>query len=158
MFKNRTSDMPKFEHPSTFDETIPPYSYAAQDGGDSARRQGQNASKSSQRQDSRRQNFSPDGDAFETGYRPYARYRTQNRWHFWARPQQQRSIGRTIFFVLLAILLIPVLIKVLIILLSVLAFFFVGFVFVALILASLALVAFYLLRRSLRRVRRNFWW
>jgi hypothetical protein len=154
--KNRTGAMPKSEHPSTFNEMVPPYSYQAQDGSNANRQQEQPAASKRQEQRARRQDFSPDGDAFETGYRPYARRATQNYAPLWARPQ--RHSGRTILFALLAILLIPLVFKLLVLLLSLLAFFFVGFLFLGLILALIVLMALYALRRSLHWPRRTLWW
>jgi hypothetical protein len=113
----RSSNMPKDEHPSTFEETIPPYSYRAQDrvtsntpdAGSGAHLHETNA----QQRQSRRRRFSPDGDALENGYQPY---RQQQRMYgqvpSWARPQQHknRHILRWIVLLVLAILFIKPLI------------------------------------------------
>lgn len=95
--KQKTGDMPKNEHPSTFEESIPPYGYKAQDTASSA-----SSASSTQKQQSeqrsgatyeqrthQRKGFSPDGDAFETGYRPYATMQQQYA-PPWARPQRNR--------------------------------------------------------------------
>jgi hypothetical protein len=118
LYKPRNSNMPKDEHPSTFEETIPPYSYRAQD------RAAQNPADPAQSahfhetnarvRQARRQRFSPDGDALENGYRPY-----QQQQYFqvppWARPQPQRNahVLRWLFAIVMAIILIkPLLILV----------------------------------------------
>jgi hypothetical protein len=109
----RSGNMPKDEHPSTFEETIPPYSYRAQD------RVAQNTpdpantahfyETNARERQSRRRRFSPDGDALENGYQPY---RQQQRVHSqvpsWARPQQRRNARflRWIIVLILAIIFI----------------------------------------------------
>ncbi len=157
--KKKTGAMPKYEHPSTYDETIPPYSYRAQDANRSQQKQQETRETREARGESRtrQQNFSPDGDSFETGYRPY-----QNIWQrqtpLWARPQPRtRNLGRTIFFVILALLFIPIMFKVLLILLGILAIFAFGFLFFALIVLAIGAIAFFALRRALRRPWRTSW-
>jgi hypothetical protein len=156
--QRRTGAMPKEEHPSTFDESIPPYSYRAQD---TARPQQKQEARQENRENReprmRRQGFSPDGDKFETGYRPY-----QNMWQWqaphWARPQPRaRGLSRTIFFVILALLLLPIMLKVLLILLSIVAIFAFGFVFFAFVVLGIGAIVFFALRRSLGWPRRTSW-
>ncbi len=156
--KKRTGAMPKYEHPSTYDEGIPPYSYQAQD---TARAQQEQQARQETRETresrTRQQGFSPDGDRFETGYRPY-----QNMWQrqapSWARSQvRARGLGRTIFLVIIALLLLPIMLKVLLLLLGILAIFAFGFLFFALILLAIGAIVFFALRRSLRWPRRTSW-
>ncbi len=107
----RSSNMPKDEHPSTFEETIPPYSYRAQDRvtrntpdpGSGAHLRETNA----QERQSRRRRFSPDGDALENGYQPY---RQQQRMYgqvpSWARPQQHKNKHLLRWIITLALVII----------------------------------------------------
>ena len=106
----RSSDKPKDEHPSTFEETIPPYSYHAQDRvaqnpADPAHSAHFHETNARERQ-ARRRRFSPDGDALENGYRPYQQQYSQV--PSWARPQRQRNSHflRWLVLVIMAILLI----------------------------------------------------
>lgn len=100
-----TGDMPKNEHPSTFEDSIPPYSYPAQDSvqqpytppsepyteqfGQKLREE-QPKSTGQQQGQAQKQQFSPDGDAFEYGYRPYRQPRSYQA-SPWARPQRSAS-------------------------------------------------------------------
>ncbi len=109
----RGSAMPKEEHPSTFEETIPPYSYHAQDRvtqnpADPAHSAHFHETNARERQ-SRRRRFSPDGDALENGYQPYQQQqRMYSQVPPWARPQPQRNshILRWLVLIVMAILLI----------------------------------------------------
>src|SRR5436309_12756239 len=95
--KAKTSEMPKNDHPATFEQSIPPYVYPAQDGvrtQEHKQQQRTNAQYARLTRDmSGNQRFSPDGDALEHGYRPYRRYNYSNGngVPFWARPR--RGIG-----------------------------------------------------------------
>lgn len=107
--KAETGDMPKNEHPSTYEESVPPYSYRAQEG----------ASYTSRRENptyrtNARQHWSDsDGDAFERGYRPYTAYYMQWQVPSWARPQHNNGKGlRTAIFVVLGLMLIVPLLKI----------------------------------------------
>lgn len=110
-----TGNMPKNEHPSTFEESIPPYSYKAQDGPERSSAPHEQlrstGEQSYQKQQQQQQYYSPDGDAFEQGYQPYASMQQQ----FvppWARPQRNAmKPWRWVVLVVLGVLLIkPVLI------------------------------------------------
>ncbi len=107
--KPNSGNMPKNEHPSTFEDSIadmppvPPYSYPAQDKASQTQQQYATHTTSHQ-QRRQRQRFSPDGDSMEYGYRPYAAYNMQV--PPWARPQRNKMpVGRVILFVVLAVLL-----------------------------------------------------
>lgn len=108
--KARTGDAPKNEHPSTYEESIPPYSYRAQesvsyplDQEDSVYR----ANARGHRSDSA-------GDAFGQSYRPYTAYTMQWQVPSWARPQHNNGNGlRTAVFVILGLLLFAPLLKLL---------------------------------------------
>ena len=106
--RSRTGDVTKNEHPSAFEEPLPPYSYHAQD--QRAREEPARtttASTSRTRpgtQQQRSQRLSLDGDALENGYRPYQT-------PFWARPQRQNrgQVLRIIILVMLIMLLVKML-------------------------------------------------
>ena len=109
----RSSNMPKDEHPSTFEETIPPFSYRAQDRvtqNTPDLRSGAHFHETNvHERQSRRRRFSPDGDALENGYQPYRQQqRVYNQVPPWARPQQHknRHVLRWIVMLILAIILI----------------------------------------------------
>ena len=154
--KKNVGAIPKSEHPSTFDEM--PYSYRAQDNRAQDIREPEDRpqkQQASQQSRTRGRNFSPDGDAFETGYRPY---------QLWARRSaassarsQSRGVGRLIFLVILAVILLPILFKVLIFFLAALAFVAFGFLFFALIVVGIGAMVFFALRRSLGWSRRTSW-
>ncbi len=117
----RSSNMPKDEHPSTFEETIPPYSYRAQDRvtqntPEPANRAHFYETNASERQ-SRRRRFSPDGDALENGYQPYRQQqRMRSQVPSWARPQQHKN--RHLLRWIILLVLVIVFIKPLIILIG----------------------------------------
>jgi hypothetical protein len=119
LYKPRNSNMPKDEHPSTFEETIPPYSYRAQDRAaqnqaDAAHSAHFHETNARVRQ-ARRQRFSPDGDALENGYRPYQQQQ-YSQVPPWARPQQQRNSHALRWFIIIVMAI--VLIKPLLILIG----------------------------------------
>ncbi len=102
--KSKTSDMPKSEHPSTYEDSVPPYSYRAQDSvADTQSPIQRERPASRQRQ---QQQFSPDGDAFESSYQPY-RSQQQQQVPPWARPQRNnKPILRWVVLILLGLALI----------------------------------------------------
>ena len=133
--KPKSGGILKDEHPSTFEESIPPYSYPAQDSA-GYRQQRDNIVDSEPAQKQRQQQqFSPDGDAFEQGYRPYAQY---NRWRQvppWAQPQRHQ--GRRILRVIVLIILGLILIKPLLALIGILLVGAVGIALFAILIALL---------------------
>src|SRR5690242_4752664 len=106
--KAKTGDVPKNEHPSTYEEAIPPYSYRAQETASSTPRQenrGARANAGQHRSDTPR-------DAFERSYQPSTAYNMQWQVPWWARPQHNNGKGlRTAVFVVLGLLLIVPLFK-----------------------------------------------
>ena len=114
---NKTGNMPKNEHPSTFEQSIPPYSYRAQDAQPVEQepmtysaRADQTGAMAQRRQEELRQQqagqrqFSPDGDAFESGYRPFASGRQWQQVPWWARPQHNNhGVFRWLVFIILAV-------------------------------------------------------
>ena len=107
----RSSNMPKDEHPSTFEETIPPYSYRAQDritqNTPDPRNSAHLHETNAHERQSRRRRFSPDGDALENGYQPYRQQqRTYNQVPSWARPQQHKNTHFLRWIIMLALVII----------------------------------------------------
>jgi hypothetical protein len=107
-------EAPKSEHPSTYDESIPPLSYHAQDAvqasSSSPGTQRSAAKKPQKSRQSLNAGNSSDADAFETTYRPYSQY--TGRWQVppWARPQQNNAGAlRNLILLIMGILLIPML-------------------------------------------------
>ncbi len=170
--RRKTREMPKNDHPSTFDQSIPPYTYRAQDTAQSAHQPETKTRTAQQEQQARRRDFSPDGDAFETGYRPYRHSNWRQQVPRWARPQHNKfSLPKWIIFLVLAFVLlpaIPALIHALLILFGILAFIVLlpFIVIFALIIAFVVLLALVLvgvpiyLSRSRRALngRGKTWW
>lgn len=116
--KQKSKAVPKEEPPSTFEESLPPYAYQAQDSQPSASSERpQNTAEQAhrdQRRQQSRQRFSPDGDALEHGYRPYSQYnsRSENYRAYqrppWLRPQRttMRAVLRWVVIVIVALALI----------------------------------------------------
>ncbi len=157
--KRKVGAVPKSEHPSTYEseETIPPYVYRAQDTREQPEQKQQATFSAEQKTGTRRRDFSPDGDAFETGYRPYQIWARRPA-PSWARPQPgPRHVGRLIFLVILAVFLLPVLFKVLTFFLAALAVVVFGVFFFALIIFAIGALIFFALRRSLGWPRRSLW-
>ncbi len=135
--KSRARAMPKSEHPSAYSEPEPPYSYHAQDNVTPANK----TTGSQSRRKLPGRHFSPDGDAFETHYRPYTQYRTQ--------PQTSRRAGprrymRSIIKVILVLAIIAFLLQVAIFLVSIVAI-----IILLPLLIVLALVVTYIVLRVL---------
>ncbi|HTK09726.1 MAG TPA: hypothetical protein VL485_21320 [Ktedonobacteraceae bacterium] len=99
--QDKTGDVTKNEHPSAYEEELPPYSYPAQNHRTVNKEREESADKQETRQRAQ-QHFSPDGDAMEYGYRP-------RQAPPWARPQPQRK--RHVLSWVLMIILIILLIK-----------------------------------------------
>ena len=104
--KPNTGNMPKNEHPANFEDSVTdmppilPYSYQAQDRPS----QGAYTTHTTPPPRQQQRSFSPDGDAFEHGYKPYGSYNGQV--PPWARPQQGNKSVRIIIFVVLGFMLI----------------------------------------------------
>ena len=159
--KAKTREMPKNDHPTTFEQSIPPYAYPAQDG---VRAREQSPASKQQRayeQHARQthnmranQRFSPDGDAFEHGYRPYKQYNNNggNGMPGWARPQ--RGIGskpvRLLVLILLGVALfhaLPAIAAVVLTLLGVIALaIFLPFIIIFAAMAAFAVLALIVLK------------
>lgn len=121
----RSGNMPKEDHPATFEETVPPYSYPAQDRVTYKSENGRQESHARQRQ-RQRLRAGEDGDAFETGYRPY-RQRSYRQAPPWARPQRHQRVHIwrwliVVVLILLAIKILPLIVLGIVALLGVLTF------------------------------------
>ncbi len=157
--KAKTSEMPKNDHPATFEQSIPPYAYPAQDGVNARAQWSEGEPQATNRQQARQtqrgnQRFSPDGDALEHGYRPYRQY-NYNGGHgvpLWARPR--RGIGSKPVRLLVLILLgaalfhaLPAIIAVVLTLLGVIALaIFLPFIIIFAAVAALAVLALIVLK------------
>jgi hypothetical protein len=165
--QNKTGDVTKSEHPSTYEEEVPPYSYPAQDrpsAGTTDRTSEETEGRYTNKRANQQQRFGPDGDAMENGYRPW-------QGPPWTRSQTRRKYP--IVRLVVAIILIIGIIKLLpIIMAVVLALFGIGFFFLILplfivlifVVAFGVLVLFVLSRmgipvtRTFRRQRWNSNW
>ena len=153
---HKTHEMPKNEHPATFEEpfaTTFPYATPEtidntpenQDGEKITYQEGYTG-----RTDGNNGRFSPDGDAMELGYRPYNAYRPSNTGTAsyvppWARPQQHHSVMRVLGTVIALLVAVMLLIKVIIPLLLILFAFaaiVIVFISVALLVFGLFIVGF----------------
>lgn len=127
---SKTGDMPKNEHPSTFERSIPPYSYQAQEAQQREQepetryahtdKLGQGRMAQSKQEGARRQRrFSPDGDAFEQGYRPFPTGQQWQQAPWWARPQRNNlGVFRWVILIGLAVLFAKPLLFILVLLLK----------------------------------------
>ncbi|HLZ55452.1 MAG TPA: hypothetical protein VKR06_00780 [Ktedonosporobacter sp.] len=108
----KAGDTLKEEHPSTFEDEVPPYSYPAQDRETRSRIEERERGQQSQSQQ-RRQRFSgPDGDAFENGYQPFRQYNGPQQFPWQGRSQRQnpgRQVLRWILLIVFGIALFKVL-------------------------------------------------
>src|SRR5437763_9302746 len=108
--KAKTGDVPKNEHPSTYEESIPLYSYRAQESASYDSHQ----ENLDYRENARQQRSDFARDAFEQSYRSSTAYNMQWQVPSWARPQHNHSKGlRTAVFIVLGFLLIVPLLKLL---------------------------------------------
>lgn len=138
--------MPKNEHPATFEGTVPPYAYQAQD--QPAREQ---EARSRRAEQSRL--WSPDGDALENGYRPYKQWRYEG--PGWMRRQMplrtphRHHVLRWIILILLAVALwhaIPVVLTIIVAVAGIIALaFLVPFIVIGAVVAALAVVVLLIL-------------
>lgn len=126
----KTADMPKNEHPSTFERSIPPYSYQAQEaqrkeqepGTRSTRADNLGQAQAAQRKQEKvrqQRQFSPDGDTFEQGYRPIATGQHWQQAPWWVRAQRNHyGVLRWLIFIGLAVIFAKPLLFVLVLLLK----------------------------------------
>jgi len=115
--QRKSSNIPKEEHPSTYEESIPPYSYRAQDSA-TYKKQADNivdadpGPQQRQERQSQKQQFSSGGNTSGTRERSYRQYNM--RWQVppWARPQPRKP-GNLLWRVLMIVVLGVILIKIL---------------------------------------------
>ncbi|HLG78066.1 MAG TPA: hypothetical protein VKX46_16745 [Ktedonobacteraceae bacterium] len=155
--RRRSGAMPKSDHPSTYGDPPPAYSYHAQTNASSAQQPTSRVTGSRREQASRMRNYSPDGDAFETGYRPW-----RSSVPSWTRSgNRKRGVQSMliVFGILCAIaLLLPLLLQLFLIMLGILAMI----VLFPLLMIMALVVAFVVLRIlgvpiARRRFRRGYW-
>jgi hypothetical protein len=158
--KAKTREMPKNDHPTTFEQSIPPHAYPAQDGVRAREQSPESQQQRTHGQHARQmhnmrgnQRFSPDGDALEHGYRPYKQYNNGgNGVSGWARPQ--RGFGgkpvRLLVLILLGVALfhaLPAIAAVVLTLLGVIALaIFLPFIIIFAAVAAFAVLALIVLK------------
>ncbi|HEU5229277.1 MAG TPA: hypothetical protein VFU49_15780 [Ktedonobacteraceae bacterium] len=159
--KPRTGDGPKDEHPATFEDSIPPYSYQAQEY-DSAQ-QSEQASRPNSAERER-----PQPNRSNTQYSAYWQVPS------WARPQQQKGnkVLRWVILIILAVVLIKPIIVVITIMLgavglvigvALLAILLPILIILAILLAFVVMALIFLamlgmpIRRGRFRVRHRLW-
>jgi hypothetical protein len=96
--RDKTGDITKNEHPSAYEEELPPYSYPAQDRRSASKESEGSGSRNTHRENTQ-QRFSADGDAMEHGYRPWQA-------SSWAQARRRPRIVRWVMAVLLIVLMI----------------------------------------------------
>jgi hypothetical protein len=158
--KGRRHGGPKSEHPSTYDESIPPLSYHAQD-----QRQTSSSSPPQARVSlEATHKTSPDGTTPQTAYRPYSQYTGSWQVPPWARPQQNNFEALQFFvWFIIAIALMPVLIffivNVLIPLLIVIFQIFLIVLFIlGILLLAFAFIAILWIIGKINSIKPPFWW
>src|SRR6266849_6024015 len=112
--RSKNSELPKSDHPSTFEDSLPPYSYPAQDQAMLTRES--NPEPNTQRQQQARTHDASTGRGISTGaYQPYSQYNAQQQIPWWTQPQENTTdnskwIGLLLLFAPIAFfLLIPLL-------------------------------------------------
>jgi len=168
--RSKNSELPKSDHPSTFEDSLPPYSYPAQDQAMLTRES--NPEPNTQRQQQARTHDASTGRGISTGtYQPYSQYNPQQQIPWWTQPQENTTDNsKWIGLLLLALVLlvsVPVLCSI------GTAFVSVVFVFSLLpVLLAFAPIAFFLLipllrvfsheshneRRQRSRYDQSWWW
>jgi hypothetical protein len=153
--KGRKHEGPKSEHPSTFDESIPPLSYRAQD-----QRQTSTSSSPAKAGASPGATYktSPEADASKRAQRPYSQYTGTWQVPSWAKPQENH-FGNIWFYVLIAILALPVLWFIITVILPLVALV----VLVVLVVVGILLLAFVIIAAlwfigRVDSMKPPFWW
>jgi hypothetical protein len=124
--------VPRDEPPSSYDEPMVQRGYQAQDRTTDTKDQTSTTRRGTGGKQVQRQQFSPDGDAYERGYRMYHQYNARPNVPPWARAQpQQKNVARLVLFIVLGLMLIGPILH----LLAGLLILVIGTVFFALLLA-----------------------
>jgi hypothetical protein len=146
---NKTS-VPRDEPPSSYDEPMIQRGYRAQDYSADHKSQERTTGRTG-RQQAHHQQFGPDGDAYERGYRISQGYNAWQGVPPWARVQpRQRGFVRAVVFIVLGLMLIGPILH----LLGGILLFLIGAVFLGLLIACFVLIILGILfisRLSLRR-------
>lgn len=153
--KGGTHEGPKSEHPSTYEESIPPLSYHAQD----YKQASSSPSRKAEASPGSAHKASPEAGTPKMAQRPY-RHPYTGSWQVpsWARPQQN-NFGNIWLYVLMAILALPVLWFVITVILPIV--FFVLLVLLAvlgsLLLACVVIAVLWFIGRF-DSIKPPFWW
>ena len=150
------ADVPRDEPPSSYDEPIVQRGYQAQDRTTGTKHQESTTGRGSGRQ-MQNQQLSPDGDAYERGYRMYHQYNAWQNVPPWARAQpQQKKVAKLVLFIVLALFFIGPILH----LLGALLLLVIGTVFFALLLALFVILLIgifsFIFRVPLRQRRSYF--
>jgi hypothetical protein len=169
--KGRTDAGPKSEHPSTYDESIPPGSCHAQDYGQGASSPSSRTTNSTSQKpkNSRRTpnaGNTSDADAFETRYRPYNHYTRGWLVPPWARPQQNNSgVLQTLVLLIIGIMLILAFCVIITVLISlqigILNFRLIPFTFLIVLitlLVAFTTIAMLWVTGKMERIKPPSWW
>ena len=110
--RSRTSDLPKTDHPSTFEDSLPPYSYPAQDQTIFMQQPSPEQNAQRQQQEQNRE-CDPAREIPTNAYQSYSQYNGQQQTPSWAQSQEHtinssKWIG-TLLLVLVLLVSIPVL-------------------------------------------------
>ncbi len=154
--------VPRDEPPSSYDEPMVQRGYQAQDRSADSKRQQSAIHRSrsgnpGEQQRAQRQQFGPDGDAYERGYRMYHQYNAGRNVPPWARAQpRQKNVARMVLLIVLGLMLIGPILH----LLAGLLILVIGTVFFALLLAFFVIMIIgilsFIFRVPLRRRRSPF--
>jgi hypothetical protein len=169
--RSRTSDLPKSDHPATFEESLPPYSYPAQDQ-TMFRQQSKPEQNTRWQQQARNRDAGTSKETPTGAYQSYSQYNPQQQAPWWAQSQENtmdtsKWIG-LLLLVLVLLVSIPVLCSIGTVFVSVV------FIFSLLpVVLAFAPIAFFLLiplfrvlgpdshdnrRRHRSRYDHSWWW
>jgi hypothetical protein len=155
--KRRKHEGPKSEHPSTYDESIPPLSYHAQDH----RQAASSSSPKAEASPEATQKTSSDGAIPKMAHRPYSQYTGGWQVPSWARQQQNNSktIPPLVWFII-GIILFPPLLYIIINIIFPLLLLFILFVLIVmgiLLLAFVIIATLWFIGR-VDSIKPPFWW
>jgi hypothetical protein len=125
--RSRTSDLPKTDHPSTFEDSLPPYTYPAQDQTMFMQQPSPEQNTQWQQQERTRE-YGPTREIPTNAYQSYSQYNGQQQTPSWAQSQEHtinssKWIG-TLLLILVLLTSIPVLCSIGTIFLPVLLLFY----------------------------------
>jgi hypothetical protein len=171
--RSRTSNLPKADHPSTFEDSLPPYSYPAQDQ-TMFRQQPRPEQNTQWQQQEQNRQYGPAREVPTNAYQPYSQYNGQQQTPSWTQPQEH-TIGSSrwvgmLLLVLVLLTSIPVVCSIGTIFIPILLFFYILPVMIA-----FSPIAFFILiplfkvlgsedhdkrwqRRQSARYDHSWWW